>query len=84
MASSSGPRAQLRLDEILVQPGVAPLREAFAGVRLLNGQAVELQFAGSPRRAYGLEASTNLFEWLPLGAVTMDINGRLLFHRCHR
>jgi len=80
VAGSSGPRAQLRLDDILVRPAVAPMPGAFAGVRLLNGQGLELQFAGSPHRAYGLEVSTNLFEWLPLGPVTMDINGRFLFN----
>ena len=47
--------------------------------RLQNAQALELQFVGSPHRTYGLEVSTNLFDWLPLGAVTMDITGSLLF-----
>jgi hypothetical protein len=79
MAGSSGPRAQLRLDEILVRPATASLPAAFAGVRLQNGQTLELQFVGSPHRPYGLEVSTNLVDWLPLGTVTMDINGNLGF-----
>jgi len=79
MAGSSGPRAQLRLDDILVRPALAPLPGAFAGVRLQNGQTLELQFSGSPHRPYGLEVSTDLVEWLPLGTVTMDINGNLNF-----
>jgi len=57
----------------------APLPATFAGVRLQNGQALELQFIGSPHRTYGLEFSTDLFHWLPLGLVTMDINGNLSF-----
>jgi hypothetical protein len=55
------------------------LPATFAGVRLQNAQALELQFVGSPHRTYGLEVSTNLFDWLPLGTVTMDINGNLGF-----
>lgn len=79
VAGSSGPRAQLRLDEILVRPAVPPSRPTFAGVRSQNGQAVELQFVGSPHRAYELETSTNLLHWLPFGDMTLDINGSLLF-----
>jgi len=79
VAGSSGPRAQLRLDEILVRPATAPLPATFAEVRLQNGQTLELQFVGSPHRTYGLEVSTNLFDWLPLGAVMMDINGNFSF-----
>ncbi len=79
VAGSSGPRAQLRLDDVLVRPAAAPLPAAFGGVRLLNGQALELQFTGSPHRTYGLEVSTNLVDWVPLGAATMDINGNFGF-----
>jgi hypothetical protein len=80
-AGSSGPRAQLRLDDILVSRA-APLAPAsFTGIRLLGAPAaaLQLQFTGSPHRAYALEASTNLIEWLPWSTVTMDIGGSFAF-----
>jgi hypothetical protein len=72
---SSGPRAQLRLDDILVSCASPALPAAFAGVHLLGTQALQLQFTGSPHRAYALEVSTDLIDWLPWSTVTMDIGG---------
>jgi len=52
---------------------------AFAGASLLNAQAFQLQFTGSPHRAYALEISTNLIDWLPWSTITMDISGSFSF-----
>lgn len=78
-AGSSGPRAQLRLDDILVQRAMPGPPSAFAGVLLLNAQALQLQFTGSPHRAYALEVSTNLIDWLPWSTITMNIGGSFSF-----
>jgi hypothetical protein len=74
-AGSSGPRTQLRLDDILVSRATLASPATFAGARLLGGQALQLQFTGSPHRAYALEVSTNLIDWMPWSTVTMDIGG---------
>jgi hypothetical protein len=78
-AGSSGPRAQLRLDDILVRSAAAVSPPAFAGALLLNAQALQLRFTGSPHQAYALETSTNLIDWLPWSTITMDIGGSFSF-----
>jgi hypothetical protein len=42
-------------------------------------QALQFQGVGSPHRAYTLEVSTNLIDWLPWTTVTLDINGAFDF-----
>jgi hypothetical protein len=79
VAGSSGPRAQLRLDDILVSRPTPGSSAVFTGVHLADPQSLQLQFTGSPHRAYALEVSTNLLDWLPWSTVTMDIDGSLGF-----
>jgi len=79
VAGSSGPRAQLRLDDILVSRAAPVSAPSFAGVRLLGASALQLQFAGSPHHTYALDASTNLIDWLLLSTATMDIGGSFSF-----
>ena len=78
-AGSSGPRSQLRLDDILVRQAGVALPSTFTGVRLLGPQTLQLEFAGTPYSPYTLEVSTNLLDWLWFGRVTTDIGGRFSF-----
>jgi hypothetical protein len=75
VVGSGGPRAQLRLDDILVRRAAPAAPAEFTGVRLLDARALHLQFTGSPHRAYALEISTNLIDWLPWSTATTDIGG---------
>jgi hypothetical protein len=79
VAGSSGPRAQLRLDDILVRAAESVSPALFTGTRLPGPQALQFQGVGSPHRAYTLEVSTNLLDWLPWTTVTLDINGTFDF-----
>jgi hypothetical protein len=74
-AGATGPRAQLRLDDILVSRAAPASPAAFTGIHWLGTPALRLQFAGSPHREYALEVSTNLIDWRWLNTVTMDIFG---------
>ena len=78
-AGVSGPRAQLRLDDILVRPATSASPATFAVVEMSNTQMLQLHFAGSPHRRYTLELSTNLIDWSWLNPVTMDIGGTFTF-----
>ena len=80
VAGSSGPRAQLRLDDILVRQAFAASPATFTSVRLLTAPAsLQLHFTGAPHRPYSLEVSTNLIDWLWRNTVTLDIGGSFNF-----
>ncbi len=79
-AGSSGPRTQLRLDDIFVRQAGASSPSIFTGVRLLGAQSLQLRFTGVPYRSYTLEVSTNLLDWLWFGRVTTDIEGGFSFN----
>jgi hypothetical protein len=75
VSGTSGPRAQLRLDDILVTKTASPLPGRFsAGAKPLFG-VWEFDFVASPRRTYWVEGSTNLLNWFLLGPRTTDIDG---------
>ena len=75
VSGQSGPRSQLRLDDVLVARR-APVSPPTAAVPvLLAGDVLRLDFIGSPHRIYWLESSTNLFEWFRVPVDATDING---------
>jgi hypothetical protein len=74
-AGTGGPRAQLRLDDLLVSRAVPVSPAAFTGVRWSGAETLQLQFTGTPHHAYALEVSTNLIDWRPWSTVTLDIGG---------
>ena len=78
-AGMSGPRAQLRLDDILVTQAAPPSPALFTSVRVDGLQQMQLEFSGLPHRVYELEASTNLVDWLTRGTLTTDIRGKVCF-----
>ena len=78
-AGASGPRAQLRLDDILVVAAQAMSPASITGVRRDDAQHFQFEFIGAPHRVYELEVSANLLDWLPLNTVTADIWGKLGF-----
>jgi hypothetical protein len=72
----SGPRAQLRLDDIFVNPqATSPPR--FAALQSLAGGGWRLQFNGPVYQAYLLQTSTNLIDWRTLAAATTSTEGRV-------
>ena len=75
-AGVSGPRAQLRLDDILVMRAPPSAPGGFAGVSLLGPGQLQFSLAGAAHRTYGLEVSTDWIHWAPLGQAVMDIDGR--------
>ena len=75
VTGASGPRAQLRIDDILVT-GAAP---AFSRIGPMSDGTVEFQLSGSPARQYVIEASTNLIVWTALQTMTAGTNGSFEF-----
>ena len=75
VTGASGPRAELRGDDILVSAG-AP---AFTRVQPLPDGRVQFQINGSPDRQYVIEASTNLTDWSALQTMTAGTNGAFDF-----
>jgi hypothetical protein len=73
-AGASGPRSQLRLDDILVKPAGLTTAAAFTGLRV-NTRETQMECVGSPHQAYGLEVSTNLTDWIPWKETITDIRG---------
>jgi len=71
----SGPRAQLRLDDVLVSHQVPLLSPTVAVPVLLPDGALRLNFTGSPHRDYWLETSTDLSAWVRIYRNTTDIEG---------
>jgi hypothetical protein len=79
VSGSSGPRAQLRLDDIRVAPSVPVLAGTLTGLQAVSPGQWKFGFVGSPHRAYTVEASTDLNAWESLAAVTLDIDGTASF-----
>ena len=75
-AGGSGPRAQLRLDDVLVTAGAGTLAGAFTRALLLPTGELELRVDGSPHRSYALETTTDLVQWRTLETFTIGVHGR--------
>jgi len=75
LTGASGPRAELRVDDILVSAGVP----AFSRIEPMSDGNVEFQLSGSPARQYVIEASTNLVAWTALQTMTAGANGSFEF-----
>jgi hypothetical protein len=75
VAGTSGQRAQLRLDDILVTRQPAPMSPRLGTLQFQPDGAPLLRFDGLPHRTYALETSTNLVTWSPLPPLTTDIDG---------
>jgi hypothetical protein len=74
VAGASGPRAQLRLDDILVNvQTVTP--PSFASLQPLPGGGLQLQFVGPAWQTYLLQTSTNLTDWSTLAASNTGADG---------
>ena len=78
VSGTSGARAQLRLDDIRVAKSAPTLAGSLMNLTSSaagQGQFTRFVLEGSPHRAYTLQTSTNLSDWEPGFAVTLDING---------
>jgi hypothetical protein len=72
-SGATGPRAQLRVDDIRVSAaGPAPV---FAGIEPLADGSVRFQVRGVPDRQYAIESSTNLASWETSRMITADTGG---------
>ncbi|MEO6033687.1 MAG: CotH kinase family protein [Verrucomicrobiota bacterium] len=80
-SASSGSRAQLRLDDILVRTTSPTVAAVFTGATVVGGSfpALQFPFIGSPHGTYTLEVSTDLAAWLPVRVISTDIDGRYIF-----
>ena len=77
VSGATGPRAQLRVDDILVAAaGAAPV---FTGIESLSDGGVRFQMRGQPNRQYIIESSTNLFAWETVRAMDADATGLIEF-----
>jgi len=79
VGGASGPRAQLRLDDIIVAEQIPTGPVRFSGVAHLADGGIRLGFAGALLRSYTLETSTNLADWAPLGTLTTGTDGSFEF-----
>jgi hypothetical protein len=75
VSGQSGPRAQLRLDDVLVSRQVPLLSPMATSPIRLPADGLRLSFSGSPHRGYWLESSTNLWQWTRLNWNATDIDG---------
>jgi hypothetical protein len=78
LSGTSGARAQLMLDDIRVAKSEPALAGSLMNVSSSVGgewRFTQLVLEGSPHRDYTLQTSTNLSDWEPGLAVTLDING---------
>ena len=75
VSGGNGQRAQLRLDDVLVTPQMPVAAATVAAPQLGSDGTLRLNFVGSPHRAYGLQTSTNLWDWTPIYWPVSDING---------
>ena len=76
VGGNSGPRAQLRLDDIIVAEEIPPSSPQFSEVAYLTNGGVRLRFRGGILRHYTLETSTDLEGWMPLRASMTGPDGR--------
>lgn len=72
---SKGPRALLRLDDILVTLENPVARAHIDTLTLASPRELRLTFSGPPRREYPLEASINLKTWTPLSRFVTGLDG---------
>jgi hypothetical protein len=79
VSGRSGPRAQLRVDDIYVTAGTSPLPAMFSLVEPGADGSLRLQFNGSPYRTYLLQTSTDLRNWLLVQVCLTDLNGHFEF-----
>jgi hypothetical protein len=76
VTGGSGPRTELRLDDIFVNAqAISP--PAFAALQTLTGGGWRLEFTGPAYQTYLLQTSTNLTEWSTLAASTTGAGGRV-------
>ena len=80
-AGGNGPRAQLRLDDVLVTAGAETSPGRFTRVRLLPTGELELGVDGSPHRTYAFETSIDLARWQTLETFTFAVDGRREWRR---
>src|SRR5438034_4584633 len=77
LTGASGPRAQLRVDDILVAAaGAAPV---FTRIESLTDGRVRFQFSGLPNRQYVIESSTDLAAWETLRRMSAGAGGLFEF-----
>jgi len=76
LTGNSGPRDQLRLDDIMVTPGPVP---APVLVAALNGDSGQIRLTGRARPGllFSIETSTNLAQWFPWGTVAAGPDGSI-------
>jgi len=73
LSGASGPRAQLRVDDIrVVAAGLAPV---FTQIEFLTDGSVRFQIRGVANRPYLIEGSTNLTTWEATRTITPGTGG---------
>ncbi len=76
LSGASGPRTQLRLDDIVVAPNVARGRPSFGSIQL-NQAGLALRLTGAALQAYVIETSPDLVHWSLWRLVQAAADGRL-------
>lgn len=77
LGTGSGPRDQLRLDDIVVTPLLTPL--PLTSVALLPDGRFSFQFAGVPELLYTVEASEDLAAWQAVETIGVGPDGLFKF-----
>jgi hypothetical protein len=77
-SGTSGPRSELRLDDVVVgdQVDAAPL--SFSGIQWSATGGISLTLSGPPLSMCSVETSTDLAHWTPLGTVSLGEGGGTL------
>jgi hypothetical protein len=79
LGGASGPRAQLRLDDIIVAERIPSGPARFNDFAFLSDRSIRLRFTGALLHTYTIETSTNLTAWTSLGTLTTGPDGGFEF-----
>lgn len=79
VSGTSGPRAELRLDDVLVASSIPNAPPSFSAVRRAADGSFEAGIQGRPFGRYQLQSSADLIRWDTEQVLTLDVRGTLQF-----
>lgn len=77
ISGNSGPRAELRLDDILVAPLIPTPPPRFSSITSIPGGGARFEITGQPFQRYLLQASEDLASWVFVSRWTCSGDGKL-------
>jgi len=83
VSGDDGPRAQLRLDDILLTSKSLISKATFTSVEFPSSGALILQMAGTANNVYILESSDDLTSWKLVTSLQADTQGKFEFQNEH-